>query len=85
MNNYFNDFSGSTIHVAEKLLGKALILETNHGPVGGIINEVEAYTEEDPACHAYLGKKTKRNAMMFQSPGTIYIYIYMGCIIVLIL
>ena len=78
MNNYFLDFSGSTIHVAKKLLGKALILETDHGPIGGIINEVEAYTEEDPACHAYLGKKTKRNKMMFQCPGTIYIYMIYG-------
>ena len=46
MNDYFLDFSGSTIHVAEKLLGKALILDTEHGPLGGIINEVEVWPNE---------------------------------------
>ena len=46
--------------------------------MGGIITETEAYTEDDPACHAFNGKKTKRNAPMFLTAGHIYIYFIYG-------
>ncbi|RAP29768.1 3-methyladenine DNA glycosylase [Candidatus Marinamargulisbacteria bacterium SCGC AG-414-C22] len=71
-------FNQQTTNVAKDLIGKVLIHETPIGPVGGIINETEAYTQEDPACHAYLGKKTNRNTPMFAEPGTIYIYFIYG-------
>ena len=51
----------NTIEVARELLGFELIFNGPEGPVGGIITETEAYTEDDPACHAFNGKKTKRN------------------------
>ena len=68
----------NTIEVARELLGFELIFNGPKGPVGGIITETEAYTEDDPACHAHEGKKTKRNAPMFLSAGHIYIYFIYG-------
>ena len=63
----------STIEVAKRLLGHELVYNGPNGRVGGIITETEAYTEDDPACHAYNGK-TQRNAPMFLAAGHIYIY-----------
>jgi len=68
----------NTIEVARELLGFELIFNGPEGPVGGIITETEAYTEDDPACHAFNGKKTKRNAPMFLTAGHIYIYFIYG-------
>ena len=71
-------FNRSTVTVAQELLGFELCYKTSEGLVGGIISETEAYTEDDPACHAYGGKQTKRNTPMFLSGGHIYIYFIYG-------
>ena len=71
-------FNQSTLTIAEELIGCTLIHNTPNGPVGGIICETEACTQDDPACHAYQGHKTKRNQIMFKSPGHIYIYFIYG-------
>ena len=76
LNNIF--FDKDTCEVARSLLGHYLIHETPEGVLAGIINDVEAYTENDPASHTYLGKKTKRNAPMYGEPGTLYIYFIYG-------
>ena len=58
--------------VAKELLGKILVNKKER--IGGIIVETEAYLgEEDPASRAFGGKKNM-NSVMWESPGTIFIY-----------
>ena len=71
-------FKKPTVEIAKQLLGMELIYMSPKGPIGGIISETEAYTQDDPACHAFGGKKTKRNEPMFLSAGHIYIYFIYG-------
>ena len=71
-------FNQPTVTVAKQLLGAELLYKNPKGWVGGIITETEAYTQNDPACHAFNGKKTKRNAPMFLNGGHIYIYFIYG-------
>ncbi|HVI87794.1 MAG TPA: DNA-3-methyladenine glycosylase [Dongiaceae bacterium] len=55
--------------VARALIGCHLVYNGS----GGIIVEVEAYDEEDPASHCY-GGQTIRNASMFGPGGHAYVY-----------
>ncbi|MAH81136.1 MAG: 3-methyladenine DNA glycosylase [Rickettsiales bacterium] len=71
-------FLQDTVSVARSLIGKELVYKNKDFEIGGIINETEAYTQEDPACHAFNGKITKRNKIMFEEAGTIYIYLIYG-------
>jgi len=71
-------FEESTVKIAKNLLGVELIYNGKQGPMGGIITETEAYTQNDPACHAYGGKVTLRNEPMFLEAGHIYIYFIYG-------
>ncbi len=64
------DFFARSVHeVAPELLGATLLLDG----VGGVVVEVEAYDQEDPASHAFRGP-TPRNAAMFGPPGHAYVY-----------
>ena len=67
-------FTENSVSIARKSLGKLLFLNGK----SWIINETEAYRQEnDPACHAAKGI-TKRNAPMFKIGGHLYVYLIYG-------
>lgn len=73
-----NFFAGDTRTVAKDLLGMELVRRVGLKTIRAIITETEAYKGfVDKASHASRGK-TKRNAPMFSSPGTLYIYLVYG-------
>ena len=64
--------------VARDLLGKYLVRKVGNKIIREKITEVEAYVgEHDLACHSSKGR-TKRNEVMYGSPGTIYVYFVYG-------
>jgi DNA-3-methyladenine glycosylase len=44
----------------------------------GIITETEAYSFRERGCHAYAGKMTPRNKVMFEEGGVAYVYLCYG-------
>ncbi|HEY9744897.1 MAG TPA: DNA-3-methyladenine glycosylase [Oculatellaceae cyanobacterium] len=72
-------FERDTVTVARELLGCQL---WRFWPeIGEWLNftivETEAYTADDPACHAY-NRRTGRAAMLYEAPGTAYVYLIYG-------
>jgi DNA-3-methyladenine glycosylase len=73
---FLND---SVTNVAQELLGKFLFTNINGNISSGIIVETEAYCgRDDKACHAYNGKRTKRNETMYAGGGIAYVYLCYG-------
>lgn len=72
-------FARDSLLVAPSLLGYFLARKFEDGRVEKrMITEVEAYLgEEDKASHARFGK-TKRNIVMWDKPGLIYVYFVYG-------
>lgn len=70
-------YNRNTIEVAKDLLGCKLCRNINGQILSGIIVETEAYTQDDPACHAYRGK-TPRSVTLFNKPGIAYVYFIYG-------
>ena len=67
-----------TLTIARALLGMRLVRLLEGVQLAGIITETEAYVgEEDLGCHARSGK-TRRNAVMYGSPGFAYVYFTYG-------
>jgi DNA-3-methyladenine glycosylase len=67
-----------TLEVAADLLRKTIVYHHPDGILAADIVEVEAYIgEDDPACHAAVGK-TERNEVMYGAGGHAYIYFIYG-------
>jgi len=81
-------FDRPTVQVAQDLLGAHLVHKHSEaGRIVGRIVETEAYTENDPACHAsHLSKDPEtgetsgqgRGRDLFAAPGTAYVYLIYG-------
>jgi DNA-3-methyladenine glycosylase len=72
-------FERDTLTVARDLLGHHLLrycFKTNGWQTFTIV-ETEAYTADDPACHAY-NRRTGRAEMLYSHPGTAYVYLIYG-------
>lgn len=71
-------FCRDVLEVAPGLLGKNLLRRKGNTAESFLITEVEAYRgEEDAACHARFGK-TKRNRVMYDGGGLVYVYLVYG-------
>lgn len=71
-------YARPTVEVARDLLGAMLCRRLPDGKVyRAAIVEVEAYHEEEPACHAHRGK-TPRAKILFGPPGLAYVYFIYG-------
>ncbi len=80
-------FARPTLEVAPDLLGMWLVRQGEDGTrlVGRVV-ETEAYTQDDPACHAWglVDEQTGaipqdgRGAALFGPPGTAYVYLIYG-------
>lgn len=70
-------YARNTLEVAKDLLGCKLCRKINGEVLSGIIVETEAYTQDDPACHAFKGK-TPRAITLFKKPGIAYVYFVYG-------
>src|SRR5262249_7760032 len=61
--------------VARDLLGSTIVSQLGRVRLSGIIRETEAYLgHDDPASHAYLGRKHNGNLNLYGPPGTWYVY-----------
>jgi DNA-3-methyladenine glycosylase len=70
--------AGPTLDAGRALLGARIVRESAAGRRVGRIVEVEAYIgEDDLASHARFGR-TGRNRVMYEGPGTAYVYLVYG-------
>lgn len=65
--------------IARDLLGKYIFTMKEGQLSGGIVSEVEAYKGTgDRASHAFGGRRTDRNEMMYHEGGVAYVYLCYG-------
>jgi DNA-3-methyladenine glycosylase len=65
--------------IAQELLGKLLVTNRNGIVTSGRIVEVEAYNGiVDKASHAFGGRRTNRNRIMYANGGVAYVYLCYG-------
>ncbi len=61
--------------LSQDLIGKFLMTNIDGEITGGMIVETEAYrAPEDRASHAFGGRRTTRNEMMYEAGGIAYLY-----------
>jgi DNA-3-methyladenine glycosylase len=71
-------YTRDLLTVAKELLGKILVMNNEGEIISGRIVEVEAYDGSiDEAAHTFRGK-TKRNEIMFNQGGYLYVYFTYG-------
>ena len=69
----------NVLQIARDLMGKILVTNWNRQLTSGRIVELEAYAGAiDRASHAYGGKVTKRNKIMYNEGGVAYVYLCYG-------
>lgn len=69
----------NVVEVASALLGKILVTNFDGLKTSGRIVETEAYAGvTDRASHAYGGRRTARTEVMYNKPGTAYVYLCYG-------
>jgi DNA-3-methyladenine glycosylase len=68
----------NVVALAKELLGKQLVTVIDGCITSGIIVETEAYSWKERGCHAYGGKMTRRNEVMFGEGGCAYVYLCYG-------
>ena len=69
----------NVIEIAKELLGKVLLTKWNGVVSSGRIVEVEAYNGIiDKASHAFAGRRTARNEIMYANGGVAYVYLCYG-------
>ena len=67
------------VFLAKDLIGKYLFTKIDGQISGGIITETEAYQGiTDRACHAFGGRLTPRNEVMYAQGGVAYVYLCYG-------
>ena len=67
------------VAAARFLLGKILVRRAGRRALAARIVETEAYLgEDDPAAHAYGGRRTRRTEPLWGRPGTVYVYFIYG-------
>lgn len=69
----------NVFQIARELLGKVVVTKWNKVITSGRIVEVEAYNGViDKASHAFGGKRTARNEVMYAEGGVAYVYLCYG-------
>jgi DNA-3-methyladenine glycosylase len=68
----------NVVKIARELLGKSLFTKVNGIVTAGKIVETEAYSWKERGCHAFSGKMTERNKIMFDAGGHAYVYVCYG-------
>lgn len=72
-------FEEDVVRISKDLLGKVLCTKIEGKLTAGIITETEAYTGvNDKASHAYGGRRTMRNEVMYEEGGKAYVYLCYG-------
>ncbi|HXP52454.1 MAG TPA: DNA-3-methyladenine glycosylase [Bacteroidia bacterium] len=69
----------NVVDISRELIGKFLVTNFNNVITSGMIVETEAYNGViDKASHAYNGRRTARNEIMYGEGGNTYVYLCYG-------